>query len=122
MINPYEPPRTPSRYIASNPPTSRRPLPAIAVWLLGLIVPGSPSLFMRPSAAGIVRFIVLAAAIPLAFVFFGPVWDLILFDGTPYDESGFYPFIAVCIAVPILSVWFGFRDRKRLLCGAKVRG
>ena len=114
MINPYSPPsaQTDSLQLASSLPM---PWSTAAIVVVGVLVPGLPSLMMRRSAAGIARFFVLLLQIPVGFAFFGPIWGEILFAGTAYVESGLYPFVATCFITPSLSVWCGFRDRQRLL-------
>lgn len=85
-----------------------------AIWTIGLLGFGLPSLVMNPSFTTLVRFAFLIVAIPAAFMFFGPYWDQVLFEKTPYSEIGKYLFLATCCCVPLLSVWLGFRDRRRL--------
>jgi hypothetical protein len=112
-VNPYESPKMLTA-CAPSPPPQVKPWPATVIWLVGLFVPGLPSLLMRRSVAGFVRFAFLILLVPFAFAFFGPFWDLVLFAGTRYGEFGLYPFLATCCVVPFLSVWLGFRDRRRL--------
>ncbi len=114
MINPYAPPstQTDSLQLASSLP---KPWSSAAIVVVGVLVPGLPSLMMRRSVAGLCRFLVLLLLIPVGFAFFGPFWGEILFAGTTYVEAGLYPFVATCVITPALSVWCGFRDRGRLL-------
>ncbi len=85
-----------------------------AIWLIGIVGLGLPSLCMRPSFVTVIRFGLFIIAIPAAFMFFGPYWDQVLFAGSDRSSLGLYLFFASCICVPLLSVYFGFRDRWRL--------
>ena len=114
MINPYEPPVTESEW-TSMATVTRKPLDARMVVVAGLLIPGLPSLLMRRSSRGIFYFVMLLLTIPLALLFFGPFWDLVLFAGSDFGQAGLYPFLATCVLTPVFSVWLGFRDRASLL-------
>jgi hypothetical protein len=88
-----------------------RPWPGIAVIVAGVLVPGLPSLLMRPGIVGIARFVCLISAVVVAFWFFGPYWSNVLFVYTPHSKSGLGPFALSCVVIAAISVWFGFRDR-----------
>ena len=59
-------------------------------------------------------FLVQFLALPFAFVFFGPIWDVILFKGTPYGQAGLYPFLGCCVVVPLASLLIAVRTKSRL--------
>ncbi len=111
MVNPYEAPvqladaETPSQPVRTKYST-------LFTVVMGLVIPGLPTLLIRRNRSGQVWFVLLLSSLPLAYGFFGPFWDVVLFDGTPYDQAGFYPFIASCVLVPIASAWRGLRDRR----------
>jgi len=84
------------------------------IWVTGILGFGLPSVILRPSFVTIARCVLLAFAIPAAFLCFGPYWAEELFSDTSYSDLGVYPFIATCICIPFLSVWLGFRDRSWL--------
>ena len=85
-----------------------------AIWVIGLVGFGLPSVVMNPSFSTVVRFALLIIALPAAFMIFGPLWGNVLFAKTAYTDLGIYPFFATCFCVPLLSVWLGFRDRRQL--------
>jgi hypothetical protein len=114
MINPYAPPGTQADSHQSVK-SLRKPWSDFAILVLGVLVPGLPSLMMRRSVAGMVRFLILLLIIPASFALFGPFWGEVLFAGTQYVEAGFYPFVATCCITPVLSVWLGFSERRRLM-------
>lgn len=87
------------------------PPSVLVVVCLGLLIPGLPSLWMKKYVAGIT----LLGLIPVSFAFFGPIWDLYLFDGTRFDQDGLYPFICCFIATPLLSVIHALVVRRRVL-------
>lgn len=85
-----------------------------AIWVVGMIGFGLPSIAMSPSFTTVIRFALLIVTIPAAFMFFGPYWNLVLFPESQYSDVGMYLFFVTCVCVPFLSVWLGFRDRRRL--------
>lgn len=87
-------------------------LPRWAVILIAIFVPGLCSVLLRGKS----RLWVMAClcATPfLAFVILGPLWGEVLFIHTKYAESGLYPFLLICFATPLGSVWIALRDWKR---------
>ncbi len=118
-LNPYESPRaelagSEQTYFREVP---RVPLPVWAILLTGMALPGLPSLLMRGPWVGGVRFAVLVAVVPVAFVVFGPVWGEVLFAHADHQtqEFGLWPFLGCCLLVPVVSTVLGFRDRWGLL-------
>lgn len=83
------------------------------IFIIGLAVPGLPSMLIRRDRVGLARMLVLAVSVPIGFIFFGPVWGEWLFANTQIREWGLYPFLILCVCVPILSVLFGVRDLSR---------
>lgn len=107
MSNPYDPPSGSADAELAGRANARWSAAAIVV--VGILLPGWPSYQMRRSLLGGA----LLLSIPVAFVVFGPVWDVLLFPTPPLNEFGFYPFLAICISAPLFSVWLGFVDRER---------
>jgi hypothetical protein len=89
---------------------ARMPLPAIL--LVAVLVPGLSSSLIRGT---VWRCVCLAPAIPVAFIFFGPVWGEVLFPSSSWSEFGLYPFVLTCLVVEIVSVLLALGDRKRML-------
>lgn len=109
MVNPYAPPiAAPAAHRVG--PTSSVPS-VLMVTIVGLVVPGLPTILMRRRLVGIC----LLLAIPLSFMFFGPIWGLVLFHGTTYSEYGLYPFLTVLFATPLISIAQGLHLRGQLL-------
>ena len=109
IINPYSPPLTASAAQGVRPTAS---VPSVLmVMVVGLVVPGLPSILMHQRILGVC----LMLAIPTSFLFFGPIWGVVFFHGTPYSESGLYPFLAVLFATPLVSIAQGLNLRRQLL-------
>ncbi len=109
--NPYAPPSTYSRSHRPLDASRSRPLSKFLIVFLGIVLPGLPAILMNRRVSGIA----LLVAIPASLGFFGPCWDLYLFDGTPYDQCGLYPFVLLCCVIPVLSVWHGLTVRRQIL-------
>ena len=77
-------------------------------------MPGLAYWIMLRNRRGLVGFLTQFLAIPTAFLFFGPVWDIFLFRGTPYGQSGLYPFLGCCVVVPLASLLIAVRTKSRL--------
>jgi len=102
----YETPTGPAGFVRA---------PIWAIVLVALIVPGLASALMRGTAAAIIKMILLLAVVPLAFLFFGPYWSIVLFPNSRLSETGLYPFLVTCAAVPLLSVVLAVLDRNRMM-------
>lgn len=81
------------------------------VTIVGLVVSGLPAILMRRRLVGICLLLV----IPISFMFFGPIWGLVLFDGTTYSKYGLYPFLTVLFCTPLISIAQGLHPRDQLL-------
>ena len=118
-MDPSPPPvltyETPDRDV---PPFARQPLRTVV--LVGVVVPGLSSWLIR-GRRGAVTCLGLFAAAGAAFLFFGPFWGEVLFRGTRYSEWGLWPFVATCVAIPILGGVQGARDRRRALRAGGTR-
>ena len=110
-INPYESPRSDGELVSSfdAPDLEPRRYGVGFVLFIGVIVPGLPSMLMNRRGVGIALILV----IPLAYVFFGPIWGLFLFRGTPYAEAGLIPFLISAVGAQITSVIHGLVTRSR---------
>ena len=73
MNNPYAPPQSEPYY--QGPADGKTVRSVGFVILIGLIVPGLPSLLMGRTVPGLA----LLLAVPFAFALFGPIWGLYLF-------------------------------------------
>ena len=115
-INPYQTPlEAPFGPSDQNLARKRRvPISWLTTIVVGLLVPGLAYWLILRNHRGMIGFLALFLAIPLAFVFFGPIWDLVLFDGTPYDQAGLYPFLGCCVVVPLASLLIAVRAKSRL--------
>ena len=102
----YEPPAR------DVPPFARRS--EATVVLVGVVVPGLSSWLIR-GRRGAITCLGLCGGVGASFLFFGPFWGEVLFRGTRYKESGLWPFLATCVAVPIVGGVLGARDRRRAL-------
>ena len=109
--NPYQPPQQARRHLIGGYP--RKVLPLAWAILIAFVIPGLPVWVMRRDWKGFIIFATVIAIVPLALLFFGPFWDLVLFDGTPYDQWGFYPFLATLVAVPCLSVLVSIKEHRK---------
>ena len=110
LINPYHPPNE-TRLSDSDKNDSRKVHQVSLILLLGFLLPGVPSMMHKRWMEGVAIF----AAIPIAFVFFGPIWGIFLFAGTNYTESGLYPFLLVLWSTPCASVYRGLVARRKRL-------
>ena len=113
-VNPYESPRDAGP--ASLPPVTRKQ-PSVswfAVILIGLAVPGLAYWLVTRTERALLVFLAFLVAIPMSFLFFGPVWDMLIFAGTPYSQSGVYPFLGSLVLVPLLSLLLAVRAKWRL--------
>ncbi|MEO1527160.1 MAG: hypothetical protein AAFX06_17100 [Planctomycetota bacterium] len=108
MTNPYQPPQEP---LQESHAASGSALSATSVVVLSFLMPGLPSIRQGQRLAG---FTILCA-IPVAFLFFGPFWGIVLFRGTPWSEAGLYPFLAVTFMTPVASLLHGMAARRRRL-------
>jgi hypothetical protein len=99
-------------YATPKPSDGFAGMPEIVIVLLAIIVPGLSSSLIRGSPW---RCILLIAAVPMAFVFFGPFWDEVLFRSTRLRNFGLYPFLVTCAAVEIISVVLALSDRKKTM-------
>ncbi|MCG8649076.1 MAG: hypothetical protein MI861_04550 [Pirellulales bacterium] len=122
--NPYQSPTTVDELVpaSSHRRATDKPWSVLQVVLLGLLIPGLPSALIGRSAAGMLKFLTLSLTIPFAFVVFGPLWGEVMFAGTPYTETGFYPFVATCLIVPPLSIAIGLNDRRRTFQSSQSSG
>jgi hypothetical protein len=111
VVNPYSPPISASAVSRQDKRVEATVPSMLLVTAAGVVVPGLPALLMRRRISG--TFLLLA--IPVSFLFFGPLWGLVLFAGTPYIEHGLYPFIAFAIATPVISVVQGLVLRRQML-------
>jgi hypothetical protein len=91
-----------------------RTTPLPAVLLLAILVPGLSSSLIRRK---VWWCLCLAPVIPLAFLFFGPVWGEVLFrsSSTQWREFGVYPFLLTCVIVEITSLLLALAHRHRAL-------
>ena len=112
MVNPYKSSTLPSESATIRAPLQGTRYSVAIVIVLGLLLPGLPTLLMRRNRSGNAWCIGLVAIVPISFVFFGPFWDAVLFANTSYDQFGFYPFVASCVLVLLASVWRGLLDRR----------
>lgn len=98
--------------------TPSRPVSGFArspVWLVvlvAMIVPGLSSFLIRRRVG---RFLCHLAAMPLAFLLFGPIWGEVLFPSPNLSELGLFPFIATCTATYGASVYLALKDRREAL-------
>ena len=98
-------------------PTQQVRLRYPVVIVLGLLLPGFASLLIRGWREVGLRSLLLLMAIPLAFVVFGPLWGSVIFAGSPQEfrNLGLWPFVAVCVAAPLLSVTYALKDRRLVI-------
>ncbi|MGA2501135.1 MAG: hypothetical protein ABSH20_25640 [Tepidisphaeraceae bacterium] len=84
--------------------------------LLTLIVPGLSSSLIRRSP---IPCLLLCPAIPMAFVFSGPIWWE-AFSHHPMREWGIVLFLLVFLAVPLTSILLALKDRTKALSGISL--
>ena len=101
--NPYAPSIVDDAKVMALDNRRPRRLGVAFIVLLGLLLPGLPSIMLGRRVPGLL----LLLTIPASFVFFGPIWGAYLFRGTPYSEWGFYPFVLTVCVIPIASVIHG---------------
>ena len=113
-VNPY---RTPSssvyKPVSHSAPAQQGTLfswPTTII--LGLLVPGLAYWRMLRTPKSLNTFLFLFSTIPVAFLFYGPFWDLVLFKGTPYNQAGLYPFLLKCALVPLASLFLAVKARR----------
>jgi len=84
------------------------------VVLIALLLPGVASLMLRGWQEVGRRSLVLLAAIPVAFLVFGPLWGDVIFARSPkwLRDIGIWPFLAICVAVALYSLWRALQDRR----------
>lgn len=84
------------------------------VLLVAILLPGVASLMLRGWKEVGPRSVLLFAAIPLAFLIFGPLWGEVIFATSTkaVQELGLWPFIATCVVVPIISLIYALKDRR----------
>ncbi len=107
QINPYKSP-TESNCVRPKPTipdaNSWRTMPW-GYWLIvGVLVPGLAYWQLARNQRAKIVFALLLLAIPAAYLFFGPFWDLVLFNGTALGQAGLYPFWACLAATTALSL------------------
>jgi hypothetical protein len=100
-------------YATPQPTNSVLRAPVAAVVLIAALVPGLSSSLIRGT---VWRCLCLAPIIPIAFLFFGPLWGEVLFRSSPaWREFGLYPFVLTCLLVEAVSILLALDDRKRAL-------
>ena len=88
--------------------------------MLGLLVPGLAYWLIVRTRNSLFVFLTLFLSIPLLFLFFGPLWDMVLFNGTPYNQAGELPFYVSSALVPLVSLGLAcFAKRNRDIWVAK---
>jgi hypothetical protein len=81
-----------------------RPPPVWFVGLIALLLPGLGSVLTKGWRARKVVFFMLFPFIPIAFVFFGPVWKEVLFPDSPQSDKGLLPFLGCCVLTQAVSL------------------
>lgn len=95
-------------------PTGQLRLRYPIVVLVALLLPGIASLMLRGWQEVGLRSLLLLAAIPVAFLVFGPLWGGVIFATSPpaLRNFGLWPFVATCVVVWLLSLWRAIQDRR----------
>ena len=112
--NPYQAPKTlSSQSGVENLFRQRSPMTWWIVIPVGLLVPGLMYFLFQRDAIGLIVFLLLLFGIPLAFAFFGPFWDIVLFDDSRLNGLGLYPFLAACLLIPVASLILAISANRR---------
>ena len=80
--------------------------------ILGLLIPGLVYWLLLRTPKALNTFLFLFLALPLAFAFYGPFWDLVMFNGTPYSQAGLYPFLVKCALIPLCRLFLAVKAKR----------